>query len=122
VNVFRFGSAGKVVEIWNHRDDLGLMEQLGASVFAGVVPSGSSERAPSFVRTSPSDIPEHSRRLEACPRGDAHARAVAELPPPTRFMRALRWVRAMRELTVGGWSSRVAGRAGSPRHRVQSPE
>lgn len=35
VNIFRFGSAGKVVEIWNHRDDLGLSEQLGVSVFAG---------------------------------------------------------------------------------------
>jgi steroid delta-isomerase-like uncharacterized protein len=45
VNVFRFGSAGKVVEIWNHRDDLGLMEQLGASVFAGAVPSDSREPA-----------------------------------------------------------------------------
>jgi steroid delta-isomerase-like uncharacterized protein len=35
VNIFRFGEHGKVVEIWNHRDDLGLMEQLGAAVFAG---------------------------------------------------------------------------------------
>jgi steroid delta-isomerase-like uncharacterized protein len=35
VNIFRFGSAGKVVEIWNHRDDLGLQEQLGAAVYAG---------------------------------------------------------------------------------------
>jgi len=26
---------GKVAEIWNHRDDLGLMEQLGARVHAG---------------------------------------------------------------------------------------
>jgi steroid delta-isomerase-like uncharacterized protein len=34
INVFRF-SDGKVVEIWNHRDDLGLMRQLGAPVFAG---------------------------------------------------------------------------------------
>jgi steroid delta-isomerase-like uncharacterized protein len=34
INVFRF-SDGKVVEIWNHRDDLGLMEQLGAPVYAG---------------------------------------------------------------------------------------
>ena len=34
VNVFRFED-GKVVEIWNHRDDLGLMEQLGAPVHAG---------------------------------------------------------------------------------------
>jgi hypothetical protein len=24
-----------VVEIWNHRDDLGLREQLGAPIFAG---------------------------------------------------------------------------------------
>ena len=35
VNIFRFGGSGKVVEIWNHRDDLGLREQLGAPVFAG---------------------------------------------------------------------------------------
>jgi steroid delta-isomerase-like uncharacterized protein len=35
VNIFRFGDNGKVVEIWNHRDDLGLGEQLGARVFAG---------------------------------------------------------------------------------------
>ena len=34
INVFRFAN-GKVVEIWNHRDDLGLMEQLGARVYAG---------------------------------------------------------------------------------------
>jgi steroid delta-isomerase-like uncharacterized protein len=34
INVFRF-SEGKVVEIWNHRDDLGLMQQLGAAVYAG---------------------------------------------------------------------------------------
>jgi steroid delta-isomerase-like uncharacterized protein len=35
VNIFRFGDDGKVAEIWNHRDDLGLMEQLGAAAFAG---------------------------------------------------------------------------------------
>jgi hypothetical protein len=35
VNIFRFGKDGKVAEIWNHRDDLGLSEQLGASVYAG---------------------------------------------------------------------------------------
>ena len=35
VNIFRFGDNGKVMEIWNHRDDLGLMEQLGAAVYAG---------------------------------------------------------------------------------------
>jgi steroid delta-isomerase-like uncharacterized protein len=34
INVFRF-SDGKVVELWNHRDDLGLMEQLGGRVHAG---------------------------------------------------------------------------------------
>ena len=31
VNIFRFGTSGKVVEIWNHRDDLGLREQLGTA-------------------------------------------------------------------------------------------
>ena len=34
INVFRF-SDGKVVEVWNHRDDLDLMQQLGAPVYAG---------------------------------------------------------------------------------------
>ncbi len=37
VKVFRFAH-GKVVEIWNHRDDLGLMEHLGAPVYAGAAP------------------------------------------------------------------------------------
>jgi steroid delta-isomerase-like uncharacterized protein len=36
-NIFRFEN-GKVVEIWNHRDDLGLQEQLGAAVHAGAAP------------------------------------------------------------------------------------
>jgi steroid delta-isomerase-like uncharacterized protein len=34
VNIFRFRD-GKVAEIWNHRDDLGLMEQVGAPIYAG---------------------------------------------------------------------------------------
>jgi steroid delta-isomerase-like uncharacterized protein len=34
VNIFRIRD-GKVVEIWNHRDDLGLMQQLGAPIYAG---------------------------------------------------------------------------------------
>ena len=34
INVFRFED-GKVVELWNHRDDLGLMHQLGGPVHAG---------------------------------------------------------------------------------------
>ena len=34
VNIFRF-ERGKVAEIWNYRDDLGLMEQLGARIYAG---------------------------------------------------------------------------------------
>lgn len=38
VNIFRFRD-GKVVEIWNHRDDLGLMEQLGVRMFAGAEPA-----------------------------------------------------------------------------------
>jgi steroid delta-isomerase-like uncharacterized protein len=41
VNIFRFDEDGKVAEIWNHRDDLGLMEQVGVPVFAGV-PAGPS--------------------------------------------------------------------------------
>jgi steroid delta-isomerase-like uncharacterized protein len=38
VNIFRFAN-GKVVELWNHRDDLGLMQQLGAEIFAGAAPA-----------------------------------------------------------------------------------
>jgi steroid delta-isomerase-like uncharacterized protein len=34
VNVYRF-DGDKAVELWNHRDDLGLAEQLGAPVYAG---------------------------------------------------------------------------------------
>jgi steroid delta-isomerase-like uncharacterized protein len=37
VNIFRF-ERRRVAEIWNHRDDLGLPEQLGAAVFAGAPP------------------------------------------------------------------------------------
>jgi steroid delta-isomerase-like uncharacterized protein len=33
VNLFRF-EKGKVMEIWNHRDDLGLYQQLGVSMYA----------------------------------------------------------------------------------------
>jgi steroid delta-isomerase-like uncharacterized protein len=36
VNLYRFAN-GKVAEIWNHRDDLGLMEQVGATIYAGAV-------------------------------------------------------------------------------------
>ena len=35
VNIFRF-EGDKVAEIWNHRDDLGLMDQIGQAVYAGV--------------------------------------------------------------------------------------
>lgn len=45
VNIFRFSGDGKVIEIWNHRDDLGLMEQLGAAVFAGAGLLGADDRA-----------------------------------------------------------------------------
>jgi steroid delta-isomerase-like uncharacterized protein len=38
VNIFRFED-GKVVELWNHRDDLGLMQQIGAGIYAGAVPA-----------------------------------------------------------------------------------
>ncbi len=34
VNIFRIAN-GKVIEIWNHRDDLGVMQQLGAPIYAG---------------------------------------------------------------------------------------
>ena len=34
VNIFRIAN-GRVVELWNHRDDLGLMQQLDAPIYAG---------------------------------------------------------------------------------------
>lgn len=34
VNIFR-SKDRRVVELWNHRDDLGLMDQIGARVYAG---------------------------------------------------------------------------------------
>ena len=34
VNIFRIVN-GKVAELWNYRDDLGLMQQLGVPIFAG---------------------------------------------------------------------------------------
>ena len=37
VNIFRVRDS-KIVEIWNHRDDLGLMQQVGAPVYAGSAP------------------------------------------------------------------------------------
>jgi predicted ester cyclase len=36
-NIFRFEN-GKVVEIWNHRDDFGLFEQIGSPIHAGARP------------------------------------------------------------------------------------
>jgi len=36
-NIFRFEN-GKVVEIWNHRDDFGLFEQIGSPIHAGSAP------------------------------------------------------------------------------------
>ena|ERR1051326_4958879 len=39
VNLFRFAN-GKVVEIWNHRDDLGLRQQLGVSALSGSMKDG----------------------------------------------------------------------------------
>lgn len=38
VNIFRFRD-GKVIELWNHRDDLGLMQQLGAEIYVGAAPA-----------------------------------------------------------------------------------
>jgi steroid delta-isomerase-like uncharacterized protein len=45
VNIFRIRD-GKVVEIWNHRDDLGLAQQLGVPVYAGAPPQDDRPGAP----------------------------------------------------------------------------
>jgi hypothetical protein len=36
VNFFRIAH-GKIVGIWNHRDDLGLLQQTGAEIFARAI-------------------------------------------------------------------------------------
>jgi hypothetical protein len=66
VHIFRFGRAVKVVEIWNHRDDLGLMEQLGTSVFAGAVPSGACD-ATVYSRQNRPVLADVSTRIGTCP-------------------------------------------------------
>src|SRR4029079_13096673 len=43
VNFFRIVDA-KVVEIWNLRDDFGLLQQTGAPIFAGAAPSSGDEK------------------------------------------------------------------------------
>lgn len=43
VNIFRIAD-GKVVEIWNYRDDLGLMQQLGEPIYAGSARLGKARR------------------------------------------------------------------------------
>ena len=42
-NFFRI-SQGKVIEIWNIRDDLGLMQQIGVPIFAGALSSNESSK------------------------------------------------------------------------------
>jgi steroid delta-isomerase-like uncharacterized protein len=43
VNIFRLRD-GRICEMWNHRDDLGLMQQVGASVYAGAAPETKDAR------------------------------------------------------------------------------
>jgi steroid delta-isomerase-like uncharacterized protein len=38
VNIYRFEN-GRVAEIWNHRDDLGLAQQVGVPIYAGARPA-----------------------------------------------------------------------------------
>jgi steroid delta-isomerase-like uncharacterized protein len=42
VNIFRI-EGGKVAELWNHRDDLGLMQQMSAEIYAGAAPVDDGE-------------------------------------------------------------------------------
>ena len=42
VNFFRIAE-GRIVEIWNHRDDLGLLQQTGAQIYAGAAPDTDDE-------------------------------------------------------------------------------
>jgi steroid delta-isomerase-like uncharacterized protein len=44
-NFFRIRN-GRVAELWNHRDDLGLREQLGVAVYAGAAPAADAGAAP----------------------------------------------------------------------------
>ncbi len=45
VNIFRIRDR-RVVEMWNHRDDLGLMQQVGAPMYAGAAPEPDSRADP----------------------------------------------------------------------------
>jgi hypothetical protein len=36
----------QVGELWNHRDDLGLMQQVGAEIYAGAAPGERAEDPP----------------------------------------------------------------------------
>src|SRR5438876_10608430 len=56
VNVFRFRPDGKVAEIWNHRDDLGLMEQVSAPLFAGAAPASKTDLAEPTAHASSGNI------------------------------------------------------------------
>jgi len=42
VNIFRIRD-GKIVELRNHRDDLGLMQQIGAEIYAGATPTNDKD-------------------------------------------------------------------------------
>ena len=56
VNIFRFRPDGKVAEIWNHRDDLGLMEQVSAPLFAGAAPASKTDLAEPTAHASSGNI------------------------------------------------------------------
>jgi SnoaL-like polyketide cyclase len=64
VNIFRIRD-GRVVELWNHRDDLGLMEQVGAPVFAG---------SPAIPRGLPPTPPAAAASASRSPRAGRPAR------------------------------------------------
>src|SRR5258705_6935411 len=59
VNIFRF-EGGKVAEIWNHRDDLGLMTQIGGAAFTPGPSPQEAPRRPTLIRRPPTA--PHPRR------------------------------------------------------------
>jgi hypothetical protein len=84
VNIYRFGPDGKVAEIWNHRDDVGVMEQLGAPVYADAAPA-----TPTLARTTRAGP-------ASCPRG----RLSAGIEPQVEVGRSTESVRSAKRRAI----------------------
>jgi hypothetical protein len=81
VNIFRFAE-GKVVELWNHRDDLGPMEQVGSRIDARAIPA---------VRGSARSNTAEPPLAPDGPRSDFHASSGWNRRGPRRMRGLSQW-------------------------------